>query len=286
MPAIAAHTYLLDFVWLASYVLWGAAALHPSMTELSLQQLPRTLRVSPGRLVMLAVAVSVGPVILGGELITGRSSDAWPIFVAGAATVVLALIRLSDIMRLLRNQTDRLARLAETDYVTGLANRRHFVDRLSRLLDVAHPEPTGFLLIDLALFAEINNTLGNHTADAILHAVGVRLGELTGEGALVARMGTDSFGILDPSITNSEEAGRVAVRIREALERPLELPDLSVSVEARVGSLVLPEDGTEPAMALLRADVALSVAKGRFRAYGQLRRRSGARRHAPAHAHR
>lgn len=263
VPVIGAHTYLLDFIWLSSYVLWGASALHPSMTALSVRQPPRTVRFSPGRLVTLAVAVSVGPVILGGELITGRSLDAWPIFVAGAATVVLALIRLSGIMRLLRSQTDRLARLADTDYVTGLANRRHFVDRLDRLLDVAHPEPTGFLLIDLARFSEINDTLGNHTADAILHAVGVRLGELTGEGALVARMGTDSFGILDPSITNSEEASRAAVRIREALERPLELPDLSVSVEARVGSLTLPDDGAEPAIALLRADVALSVAKGR-----------------------
>jgi len=263
VPAIAAHTSLLDFIWLSSYVLWGAAALHPSMTELSVRQPPRTLRISPVRLAMLAMALSVGPAILGGELITGHRLDAGPIFVAWGATVVLALIRLSGIMRLLRNQTERLGRLADTDYVTGLANRRHFVDRLGRLLGVAHPAPTGFLLIDLARFSEINNTLGNQTADAILQAVGDRLGELSGEGALVARMGSDTFGILDPSITSVEEAGRAAVRIREALERPLELPDLSVSVEAHVGSLVLPEDGTEPAMALLRADVALSVSKGR-----------------------
>src|SRR5665811_833015 len=85
-------------------------------------------------------------------------------------------------------------------------------------------------------------------------------GELTGEGALLARMGTDTFGILDPSITTSEEASRAAGRIREALELPLELPDLSVSVDARVGALVLPEDAVEPALALLRADVTLSVA--------------------------
>jgi len=101
-------------------------------------------------------------------------------------------------MRLLQDQTDRLGRLADTDYVTGLANRRHFVDRLDKLLGVAHPAATGFLLVDLARFSEINDTLGNRTADAILHAVGVRLGGLTGEGALVARMGTDTFGILDP----------------------------------------------------------------------------------------
>jgi diguanylate cyclase (GGDEF)-like protein len=263
VPAIAAHTYLLDVGWLLSYVLWGAAALHPSMRDLSVWQPPRTLRFSPVRLVMLAVAVSIGPVIAGGELIAGRPLDAGPIVIAGGATVALVITRIGRIMRLLQDQTDRLARLADTDYVTGLANRRHFVDRLDRLLGVAHPEATGFLLIDLARFSEINDTLGNHTADAILHAVGVRLGELSGEGALVARMGTDTFGILDSSITSVEEAGRAAVRIREALEHPLELSDLTVSIEARVGSLVLPEDGSEPAMALMRADMALSVAKGR-----------------------
>ena len=263
VPVIAAHTYLLDFGWLLSYLLWGAAALHPSMTELSVQQTPRTLRISPVRLALLAMALSVGPVILGGELVAGRRLDAGPIVIAAGATMVLAVIRISSTMRLLQDQTERLGRLADTDYVTGLANRRHFVDQLGRLLGVAHPAPTGFLLIDLARFSEINNTLGNQTADAILQAVGSRLGELSGEGALVARMGSDTFGILDPSITSVEEAGRAAVRIREALERPLELPDLSVSVEAHVGSLVLPEDGTEPAMSLLRADVALSVARGR-----------------------
>ncbi|NMM33870.1 MAG: bifunctional diguanylate cyclase/phosphodiesterase [Phycicoccus sp.] len=216
-----------------------------------------------GSLALFGIAIAIGPVIVGGELIAGRPVDAWPVVIAAGATVVLAIARLRRMMRLLESQTERLSQLADTDYVTGLANRRHLVDRLDKLLAVAQPEPTGFLLVGLARFSEINETLGTPTADAILHAVGVRLGELTGDGALVARMGSDTFGVLDPSITTGEEASRAAIHIREALERPLELPDLSVSVEARVGSLVLPEDGAEPAVALLRADVALSVAKGR-----------------------
>ena len=263
VPTIAAHVYLVDFGWLLSYVLWGAAALHPSMPKLSMRQPPRTLRLSTARVAALTVAVSVGPALLGGELIAGRQLDAGPIVIAAGATVVLASTRVFRMLHLLEDQAVRLGRLADTDYVTGLANRRHFVDRLDKLLGVPHPEPTGFLLVDLARLSEINDTLGTHTADAILHGVGGRLGELTGAGALVARMGSDTFGILDPSITSGEEAGRAAVRIREALERPLELPDLSVSVEAHVGSLVLPEEGPEPTLALLRADVALSVAKGR-----------------------
>jgi diguanylate cyclase (GGDEF)-like protein len=271
VPAIAAHTYLLDSGWLPSFVLWGTAALHPSMRELSVPSAEAIPRLSRVRLAALGVAVAIGPAILGGELITGHRLDVGPVVVAASATIVLALNRIHQMMRLLESQAERLGRLADTDHVTGLANRRHFVDRLEGFLRDAHPEVSGLLLVDLARFSEINDTLGHPTADAILRAVGARLGELTGEGALVARMGSDLFGILDPSITSGEHAGRAAVRIRQDLERPLELPDLSVSVEASVGSLVLPEDAAETALALRRADVALSVARkrpGRTAGYG------------------
>lgn len=271
LPAIAAHTSLMDFGWLLSYVLWGAAALHPSMPELSVPQPPRSLEFSMGRLLVLGGAVSIGPALLGGELIAGRPLDAGPIVIAAGATVVLVIIRIGSTMRLMQEQARQLGRVADSDYVTGLSNRRHFVDQLDILLGAARPQPTGFLLIDLARFAQIMDTLGTPTADAILRAVGARLVELTGGGALVARMGSDTFGVLDPSITCEEDAAKATARIQEALDQPLELPDLGVSVESRIGSLVLPEDGAEPALALMRAQAALAVARlrsGRTASYG------------------
>jgi diguanylate cyclase len=271
---VRTDSHLVDFGYLLSYVLWGAAALHPSMRGLSSppsSQNPQAQRHPTVRWAMLGVALSTGPAILGGELIAGHRLDAWPVVIAAGATGVLALTRLHAIMALLESQTERLGRLTVTDYVTGLANRRQFVDRLDGFLGLAHPQVGGLLLVDLEHFSEINDTLGHRTADAILRAIGVRLGELTDERALVARLGSDLFGVLDPSITSGEQAGRAAVRIRQALERPLELPDLSVSVEANVGSLVLPQDAPETALALRRADVALSVARtrsGRTAGYG------------------
>jgi len=74
----------------------------------------------------------------------------------------------------------RLGQLADTDYTTGLVNRRYFVDRLGELLEAAHPEVTGLLLVHLERLSEIQDTLGHATADAILRAVGARLGELSG----------------------------------------------------------------------------------------------------------
>jgi len=263
VPAIADHTYLLDSFWLASYVLWGAAALHPSMRALSTPAPERTERKSTTRMVALAAAMAVSPSIIAGELIAGVPVQNVAVAISSGLLVALILIRIVRMVRQLESQAERLELLADTDYVTGLANSRHFVDRLDEFLGATHPKVAGFLLVDLERFSEINDTLGHRTGEAILHAVGVRLSELTGKDALVARMGSDTFGVLDPSITSGEEAEREAVHIREALERPLHLPDLIVSVEVSVGALALPQDGPEPELALLRADVALSVARAR-----------------------
>jgi diguanylate cyclase (GGDEF)-like protein len=271
MPAIAAHGSLLDLGWLMSYVLWGAAALHPCMSELSSAQPPRTIRLNAFRLSMLALTAAIGPLILGVELLAGRHLDVWPVIIAAGALVMLGITRVGRIMQLLESQTKRLGQLADTDYTTGLVNRRYFVDRLGELLAATRPEVTGLLLVHLERLSEIQETLGHPTADAILRAVGDRLGELTGQGALVARIRNDLFGVLDPAITSGQEADNAATAIRQALERPLELADLSVSVEISIGALVLPKDGAKPDIALLRADVALSVARarpGRTACYG------------------
>jgi diguanylate cyclase (GGDEF)-like protein len=263
VPAIAARSSLLDFGWLLSYVLWGAAALHPSMRELSSPPPQPILRFSSLRLALLATAVAIGPAILSGELIVGRPLDIVPILIAGGATLVLVIARVGRMMRLLDSQAERLRELADTDYVTGLPTCRCFNDRLTEFLDDPRGQVAAFLLIDVERFAEIHDTLGHQTGDAILHAVGIRLREQAAGNAYVARMGGNSFGVLDPTISSGEEAGLAAERIRQALERPLELPDLSVSVEVTVGALLLPEDGAQPGLALLRADVALSVARAR-----------------------
>ena len=271
VPAIDAHIPLLDPGWLVAYVLWGAAALHPSMRELSTPAPERAKGMQAGRLVALAAAVSIGPAILGGELIAGGPLHAWAVVIALSLLIPLVLVRMFRMVRQLVDQAERLGQLADTDYVTGLASRRRFAARLDELLGGDHPQDATVLLIDLVRFSEINDTLGDRTGDAILHAVGDRLRELAGASALVARVGGDTFAVLDPSIGTSQEADDAAVRIRRALEPPLELPDLSVSVEVSVGTLVLPEDAADPVLALHRADVALSAAKarpGRIARYG------------------
>jgi len=263
VPLIGDNLTVLDPGWLISYVLWGAAALHPAMGTLSLPSLKRSERTRAGRFVALAGALLIGPAILGFELITGAPLHAGAVVIASGFLVVLVLVRMVRMVHQVQDQAERLGQLADTDYVTGLANRRRFTDRLSELLGDSRRHVGGLLKIDLERLSEINDTLGHRTGDALLLAAGNRLSQLTGPRALVARLGDSSFGILDPSITSDGQADDAAVRIRMALEQPLDLPDVSVAFEVSIGVLVLPDDGTQAPLALGRVDLALCAAKKR-----------------------
>lgn len=260
-PVIQAHLPLLDLGWLAAHVLVGAAALHPSMRTLSAPLPDRARPLRHRRLLALAATVMIGPAIIVGELILGAPLHVWATVIASVPLVLLVLVRILRLVRQLESQAEQLGRLADTDFVTGLANERRFSDRVGSLTSGGHGEVAVLLLIDLERFAEINDTLGHRTGDAMLRAVGERLRELTGDHALVARMGDHAFGVLDPAVTTGHDADDAATRIRSALERPLDLRQLTVSVEASIGVLLLTGDGLEPTLALHRAEVALSAAK-------------------------
>ncbi|MGV8964910.1 MAG: putative bifunctional diguanylate cyclase/phosphodiesterase [Cellulomonas sp.] len=263
VPAIDAHPDLLDPGWLVAYVLWGAAALHPTMGAVSWPVTERVEKTTTARMAVLAMAVLLGPAILAGDLIAGEPLHAVAVVGACALMVPLISVRTIRIVRQLENQAERLGRLADTDFGTGLASRRRFADALGAFLADPRGRTIGLLLIDLERFAEISDTLGQQAGDAILHAIGQRLRGLTGDGAVVARMGSDTFGVIEPLITSGEQAELAAVRIQDALERPLSLPNLTVSVEVCIGAMVLPIDGPDPEQALMRADVALAVARAR-----------------------
>ena len=92
---------------------------------------------------------------------------------------------------------ERTRRMAETDALTGLANRSLFQSRLDDLRDNPQAKSIGALiLIDLDRFKMINDTLGHAQGDACLIEAGRRLTSCSAPGALVARIGGDEFAIV------------------------------------------------------------------------------------------
>lgn len=155
---------------------------------------------------------------------------------------------------------DELRHTASHDALTGLANRRVLLHRLTRAMAV-HPcsGERGLLLADLDDFKSINDSLGHGTGDEYLVEVGRRIRSAVGPADLVARLGGDEFAVL--VLDGAPDALRAtADRVLNALVRELTLLDSVLQVGASIGATSWDaEDDVTTVMT--HADVALYEAK-------------------------
>ena len=112
----------------------------------------------------------------------------------------------------------RLAALAATDHLTGLANHRTFQERLAQEAVRAsrHGRRFSLVLLDIDHFKRVNDDLGHQMGDAVIREAARRLDALGRAGDLIARVGGDEFAWLMPE-TGGMEAWRAADRAREAI---------------------------------------------------------------------
>src|SRR5262249_18496157 len=157
--------------WVIYYVSWGAAALSPSMTELT-QPVHRSQRSDNARVLPLAVAALVAPTVLMIEALEQDQRDGPIIAVASALMFLLVLTPLFLAGRQTRDLDNRAhtrAMLRELKYrayrdsLTGLGNRLRFQNRAERALARAqdYGGVAAMLLIDLDNFKEVNDTQGH-----------------------------------------------------------------------------------------------------------------------------
>ncbi len=154
--------------------------------------------------------------------------------------------------------------LARHDVLTGLANRRHFVEELDRRLGLARPLEDGFalLFIDLDRFKPINDVHGHSIGDRLLQVIATRLQGCLREDSFAARLGGDEFAII------LEEADREAIahaarRIGAEISTHIPINGLKLSVGASVGIAIYPHDGETGAALLQNGDAAMLRAKAR-----------------------
>lgn len=154
---------------------------------------------------------------------------------------------------------EQIERLAYTDPLTRLANRRHLAEAGETALAIA-PERTLLLYLDLDRFKAFNDSLGHDTGDMLLVQVSRRLQQTVGQAGLLARMGGDEFAVL---LTGSDAEGAVALAtvLLDNLRQPFELSTLRVylsgSIGVAQGGAHLPGFST----LLTRADIAMYRAK-------------------------
>ena len=114
---------------------------------------------------------------------------------------------------------DELERMAITDPLTGLFNRRYFFEVAQKefLKSIRYNRPLSVVLFDIDMFKSINDTYGHLAGDQILAQIGVLLTQKERETDLSARYGGEEFVLLLPE-TNCEGARNTAERLRSLLE--------------------------------------------------------------------
>jgi diguanylate cyclase len=154
-----------------------------------------------------------------------------------------------------------LQRLASTDALTGLFNRRHVDRELTGICSFARRrgEPVSVVAIDVDHFKTINDSFGHSTGDDVLVGIAEHLRQQTRQEDLIGRLGGDEF-ILVLAATDQAGARRLAERVRAAISTaPLDTRVGPVTATVSVG--VTTGDGSDPQRLLRRADAALYAAK-------------------------
>lgn len=162
-----------------------------------------------------------------------------------------------------KRMEERLNYIAHHDSLTGLANRKHFYDRLKNAMALARRQSglLALLLIDLNGFKAINDTLGHHVGDLLLQSVAQRLRECIRETDCAARIGGDEFTIILTGIHTEEDVATATAKILESMERPFLIETSVLHVYASIGISLYPSDADNLETLMRHADAAMYQTK-------------------------
>jgi signal transduction histidine kinase len=244
----------LDITWMLSYLLWGTAALHPSMRELSEPRRAPALRVGFGRIAVLASALLAAPLTLVVQKLRGASLELYEVAALAAAVSLLVVARLAGILRALeqirlRERTARAAaemmqgRLTEQNTKLLEADRLkdEFVALISHDLRTPLTSITGY--VELALDEETEPPLDEERRGylEVVSRGSERLLRLVDDLLFVARLQTGRLVLATTALDLGEVARQALAEARpRAEQKHLELAftgDESVPILADRGRI-------------------------------------------------
>ena len=156
-----------------------------------------------------------------------------------------------------------LRRIAYSDDLTGLLNRKAFVDELAaHVRSVADSGGTAALFaIDLDDFKFINDALGHDAGDALLVEAANRFAAAAPAGSVVGRLGGDEFAVVVRNPDGRVDMFAVAEALIQSMHRPVSYKGRPLDTRASIGATLCPDHGADAAELLKHADIALYAAK-------------------------
>jgi diguanylate cyclase (GGDEF)-like protein/PAS domain S-box-containing protein len=163
-----------------------------------------------------------------------------------------------------RAMLDKLEQQANQDYLTGLSNRRHFMEQGEIELDRVqrYGEALSIFMLDIDHFKNINDTHGHKAGDIVLQQLGHVLRETLRTVDIIGRIGGEEFAVLLPE-TDLQEATEIAERLREIIAHSDVVLEagLPLHFTVSIGVATLKEQDAEVGILLNLADKALYQAK-------------------------
>lgn len=150
---------------------------------------------------------------------------------------------------------------ARHDSLTGLVNRRVFVEELQQRIAEKTYKGVAVLYLDLDHFKDVNDTLGHSAGDELLCAVAARLNNQVRRGDRVGRFGGDEFAIILGAKNIAAEAEKFAGRLITALREPYEINGNHIRSSASIGVAICKSRNDDAERLMSYADIALYQAK-------------------------
>jgi diguanylate cyclase (GGDEF)-like protein len=204
-----------------------------------------------------------------GSALTTTHDRALALYAAGIAITIFLAVYLVVSGRnaaQLSLANRRVLELAQTDALTGLANRAFFLEQLEQINAAETDGRFAVFLLDLDRFKNVNDTLGHGAGDALLVQVSQRLKSSLRSSDVLARLGGDEFALIQVGAEDHREASvELAQRIVKLISEPFQLSGQRVEIGTSIGVALAPEHGCNQEQLLKKADIALyrSKAAGR-----------------------
>jgi len=194
------------------------------------------------------VAILSAPMVISASVVVASVSGSTIMVISCVLVIVVSVVVAETVawaMGGVRQREARLAVLAKTDPLTGLANRAAFAEHLEAAC--ASGQRLLLAFVDLNDFKDVNDTFGHQLGDQVLSELAKRLLGVVRSGDVVGRFGGDEFVILFTNLPEEESSELLVARIRSAFEAPWTMISpstisASIGIVEDLGGMLVPGD--------------------------------------------
>ena len=189
----------MNMIWAGAYGCWGLAAVSAGRVRDEVGEPARDAAgLTAPRLVVLALAAGLPSVVLIARTVTGEYDGAVLLGLGSIVLLGMVMARIWDLLQELGRQSAGMRRMARTDPLTEIANRRSWDFELARAMSASIGAGSQLLvaLLDLDHFKQFNDAHGHQAGDALLKEAAKAWKEALGPAPVIARWGGEEFAVL------------------------------------------------------------------------------------------